>query len=226
MKPSLSVLVFLKLGGSLITDKNERETIRSDVLARVAREIKGALLANPNLTLVLGHGAGSFGHVAAAHHSTRDGVAGEKAWKGFCDVSLGQQELNRCVLSQHVPCLLRLTASSYRSRPSASASCRDGGIVSLATASLLSALRAGLVPVVCGDVAFDEVRGGTIVSTEEVFSYLAGALKPDFLLLAGETDGVIPLITRDNLDEIAAALGGSGGIDVTGGMASKVPRSL
>lgn len=41
-----------------------------------------------------------------------------------------------------------------------------------------AALDAGLVPVIHGDVAFDEERGGTVASTEEIFSYLAREMAP------------------------------------------------
>jgi isopentenyl phosphate kinase len=77
------------------------------------------------------------------------------------------------------------------------------------------------------------VRGGTIISTEEIFTYLVDELQPAWLLLAGETDGVydesgvtIPLITPGNFEQIKSALGGSRGTDVTGGMASKVRAML
>ena len=53
------------------------------------------------------------------------------------------------------------------------------------------ALASGLVPIVHGDVAFDEVLGGTIISTEEILTFLAYSLKPRWLLLAGETRGVL-----------------------------------
>jgi isopentenyl phosphate kinase len=96
-----------------------------------------------------------------------------------------------------------------------------------------NALAAGLLPVVYGDVAFDEGRGGTIISTEEVMDYLAQTLRPSWLLLAGETEGVydqagdlIPAITPTNFEAIRPALGGSRGTDVTGGMASKVQAML
>ena len=75
--------------------------------------------------------------------------------------------------------------------------------------------------------------GGTIISTEDVLSYLAGVFRPEWLLLAGNTDGVydaqgkvIPHLSADNLPRYATALGGSGGTDVTGGMASKVQGML
>lgn len=39
-------------------------------------------------------------------------------------------------------------------------------------------MEAGIVPVVHGDVAFDQELGGTVASTEEIFAFLARELKP------------------------------------------------
>ena len=63
-------MIFLKLGGSLITDKTAVSTIRPPIVHRLAGEIAAARAQNPDLRLMLGHGAGSFGHVAAAKHNT------------------------------------------------------------------------------------------------------------------------------------------------------------
>jgi isopentenyl phosphate kinase len=63
-------------------------------------------------------------------------------------------------------------------QPSASALCRDGKLVELATKPIEFALMHHLVPLVHGDVAFDETSGMTIASTEMIFAYLAPILKP------------------------------------------------
>jgi isopentenyl phosphate kinase len=99
-----------------------------------------------------------------------------------------------------------------------------------------AALEAGLVPVVYGDVIFDQVKGGTIFSTEDVFGYLATQLRPRRILLAGIDEGVfadfpactqlISEITPGNWREVVSALGGSAATDVTGGMHSKVLSML
>jgi isopentenyl phosphate kinase (EC 2.7.4.-) len=62
-------MFFLKLGGSLITDKTRENAPRLDVIRRLAREISGALATAPP-KLVLGHGSGSFGHAAARKYGT------------------------------------------------------------------------------------------------------------------------------------------------------------
>ena len=221
--------IFLKLGGSLITDKTQFEMIRADVLARVAHEIAAARQANPDLKILLGHGSGSFGHTHASQHGTRQGVQSAEQWAGFTAVSDSALRLNRIV----VKALLTAGIPAISISPSASAIVSDGEITSMATESLTAALSAGLVPVIHGDVAFDQVRGGTILSTEEVMGYLVPILQPQAILLAGETAGVydaegevIPRITPLNFDEIKGALGGSRGADVTGGMAAKVQDVL
>jgi len=222
-------IIFLKLGGSLITDKTKVERVRHDVLLRLVDEIAQARHENPALRLVLGQGSGSFGHVAAARHGTRQGVWDAAGWRGFAEVSDAAARLNRMVLTE----LMLAGIPAVSLSPSASVRCEDGRIQSIATYPVQAALEAGLVPVVYGDVAFDSVRGGTIVSTEEVMMALVGEIRPSWLLLAGETTGVydleeqvIPLINRANYAEIEAALGGSRGTDVTGGMASKVQSML
>lgn len=53
-----------------------------------------------------------------------------------------------------------------------------------------TALENGLLPLVYGDVVFDKLIGGTILSTEEQFEYLATKLKPARILLAGIEPGV------------------------------------
>jgi isopentenyl phosphate kinase len=93
-----------------------------------------------------------------------------------------------------------------------------------------------LIPVIFGDVIFDAVQGGTILSTEDLFAYLARRMRPQRILLAGIEPGVwadfpactrlLSEITPATLHEIASGLAGSAATDVTGGMASKVGEML
>jgi isopentenyl phosphate kinase len=222
-------VIFLKLGGSLITDKTGVEAVRQNVVRRVAMEIATARQANPGLRLVVGHGGGSFGHVVAAKFGTRQGVETVEQWHGFAEVHAAMVRLNRLVTEA----LLAAGVPALSLQPSASALCENGRITQIAAAPVLAALDAGLVPVIYGDVAFDSEIGGTIISTEEVMMALADELQPAWLLLAGEVPGVldlqgevIPKITAVNFDDIKPALGGSRGTDVTGGMTSKVKSML
>lgn len=223
-------LTLLKLGGSLLTDKTGDKATRPDVIARLAREIASAATAR-NGGLILGHGSGSFGHTTAKRYGTRGGVRTPEAWRGFAEVSVAAQQLNRIVADA----LAEAGLPVFSVAPSASARCDDGVLTHLELAPLASALEHGLTPLVMGDVAFDNVRGGTIVSTEEVFAYIARRMPVSQVLLAGETEGVyasmddrsvIDAITPASWERISTGVGASRGADVTGGMAGKVRDML
>lgn len=225
------MLVFLKLGGSLITDKNTPRTPRPDVVARLMHEIGEACVARPELRVVLGHGSGSFGHVEAKRYGTRQGVRSTDEWMGFAEVQHAASLLNRLVVGAAHAADLPI----FNCPPSASAVCHAGVLQAMAVAPLQAALAHSLMPLVGGDVAVDTVWGGTIVSTEDVFRYLAGQLHPAKILLAGRDVGVltqwpdgtvIPEITAANLEQLTTSLAGAHTADVTGGMASKVREAL
>jgi isopentenyl phosphate kinase len=229
--PSQST-IFLKLGGSLITVKSQPHTARSEVLNRLVDEIAAALRENTSLRLVLGHGSGSFGHVPAKKYGTRQGVHSDAEWQGFSEVWDEASSLNRMVIEA----LLLAGLPTISFPPSAAVSTQDGKIVKWNTTPIESALEHGLLPVIYGDVVFDTHRGGTILSTEDLFGHLAHQLHPSRILLAGLEEGVwedyplctrlIPKITTKNFPQLKLTLGGSGETDVTGGMESKVRQTL
>lgn len=219
------MLVFLKLGGSLITDKRVENSFRAEIAARVAAEIASALRQDAALQLLIGHGSGSFGHMVAKRYQTMTGVRTPEEWRGFAHVATVAAELNflmaRTLQAAGVPVM--------RFQPSASALSRDGELIAMQHEPIWRALTRGIVPLVYGDVALDETRGGTIISTETVFFFLANRLPVDRIFLLGEVDGVydetgavIRQITPSTLPEVERALGGSAGTDVTGGMETKV----
>ena len=233
-------LVLLKLGGSLITDKANPHTARPALLARLAAEIAEVLAIHPQTPLLLGHGSGSFAHVSAQKHNTRQGVHNPDQWRGFATVWQDAASLNRLVMDA----LLAVGLPAITLAPSACVISRERQILTWDLSPLQAALAAGLLPVIYGDAVFDTQLGGTVLSTEDLFAYLALSLHPKRILLAGIEPGVwvnqplstrewdkekgtiIPEITSMNFSEIAPSLGGSTATDVTGGMADKVRQML
>ncbi len=222
------MLTFLKLGGSLITDKHTPRTPRAGVLMRLMAEIAEARAAQPTLQIVLGHGSGSYGHVEAKKYGTRNGVHTPEQWRGLAEVQHVAGLLNHLVAEAAHKAGLPIVNVP----PSASVRCRDGLIETMALDPIRAALEHALIPLVFGDVALDEARGGTIVSTEDVFRYLAVHLKPARILLAGSEAGVLThwpageVIPEINSTESLSGLTGSHAADVTGGMTSKVREML
>lgn len=227
-----STIQFLKLGGSLITDKTTPRTPRLDIITQISNEIAEAREANPDLNLVLGHGSGSFGHVPAKKYGTRQGVNSPEGWLGFVEVWKEAFALNHIVMKALHGAGLPAVAF-----PASGAVITSGGQVTRWNLNpLRAALEAGLLPVVFGDVVFDETLGGTILSTEDIFYHLAKELHPERILLAGLDEGVyrdyphckdlIVEINSENWPKIAPGIGASNATDVTGGMASKVELML
>jgi isopentenyl phosphate kinase len=222
------MLTFLKLGGSLITDKHTPRTPRPGVLARLMAEMAEARAARPDLQIVLGHGSGSYGHVEAKKYGTRAGVRTPEGWRGFAEVQHAAGLLNHLVADAAHAAGLPIVNFP----PSASARCHNGVIETMALDPIRAALGHDLIPLVFGDVALDDIRGGTIVSTEDVFRYLAVHLKPERILLAGSDAGVLThwpdgdVIPEITSAEALSGLTGSHAADVTGGMAGKVREML
>ena len=235
-------LVFLKLGGSLITDKTQPFTPRLDKLLQVAGEIKSALSGDSGLKLVLGHGSGSFGHYAVKEQSAlldlppfspkKSGESRKSYWEGFSEVWFRASQLNRIVMEA----LNKAAIPAISLPPSAVVNAQDGIIKHWDLFALQSALKVGLVPVIYGDIVFDEVRGGVVLSTEALLFHLAHQLSLKHVLLAGLEAAVwadfpirrqtVGKITPSTFNSISGKLGGSHGVDVTGGMRSKVEEML
>jgi len=226
------VYTFIKFGGSVITDKTGRESANLDVIQRLAQAVAAARVANPALALVLGHGSGSFGHHYAARYGVHRGIPLDADHTGFALTAAAALRLNRIV----VDTLLEADVPAVSLQPSASLRSANGQITHWETTPIYEALQRRLIPVIHGDVAFDETQGTAIISTEALLSFLAlrSPLRPQRIILVGEqavytadphrdpTAQPIPLITQENIAQVLSQTGGSRAADVTGGMRSKI----
>jgi len=234
-------LVFLKLGGSLITDKTQSYSFRPGKVRELAQEIKSGLSDLPHLGLVLGHGSGSFGHFAVQENldalapsaSTTGRPRSDLAyWRGFAEVWFRASQLNRLLVEGLHDAGIPVISLP----PSSSLGSSDGQIVSWETGPIRAALDAGVTPLIFGDIVFDRVLGARVISTEVLMWHLAKELRPSRILLAGLEEAVwadfphrrtaISSITPSTIAAMTARIGGSSAPDVTGGMKSKVEEML
>jgi isopentenyl phosphate kinase len=216
------VTVVLKLGGSVITDKETPETVDDDALGDAVDAIADA---DPD-RLALVHGGGSFGHVAAADremgrtdgsHDAADVWAVHDAMRRLNDAVLGRLH------NAGVPAL--------PVHPLSVAARTEETELSLPLGSTATLLGEGFVPVLHGDVVGHAGSGATIVSGDELVTELATGLDADRVGLCSTVPGVydadgevIPQIT--DVASVADALGDADSTDVTGGMAAKVRALL
>lgn len=224
--------IFLKLGGSIITDKDKAHTARIDQIDRIGAQIKRFVDETPDKRLLIGHGSGSFGHIAAKKYGTRNGVNSAEDWRGFLEVWHEAHALDEIILDRFTRIGLPVLSFPL----SSAAVTRDSQVQTWATWPILQALENGLLPIIFGDVVLDSLKGGTLLSTEEQMAYLVSLLSPSRILLAGLEAGVwedypacthlVEKITPANYTAIQAHVFGSASTDVTGGMASKVAEMM
>lgn len=225
-------LILIKLGGSLITDKNKPYVAKLMVISRLAQEIEDA--QSPKYGIIVAHGSGSFGHTLASKYGTVDGIKRKKDIYGLCLVQQDAIAINRIVnkifLKNKLNCLSFV--------PSSFSFAQNKKLKAIFIEPIIAALNLGIIPIVFGDVILDEEKGCCIFSGEVTLDNLALELKKHSftvkkVIQCGITNGVydvhgrtINQITFKNFPRIEKQLGGSDGVDVTGGMHHKVKESL
>ncbi|WP_049926914.1 isopentenyl phosphate kinase [Halopiger goleimassiliensis] len=219
-------MIVLKLGGSVITEKDRPETLDGPALERAADVIAAALEDRDPEGLVLVHGAGSFGHHYASEHGV-DTTAGTHDAGAVLDIHGAMKTLDEFVLA-------RLRDRDVPAVPvhPFSAGHRDAaGELDLHTGQVGTLVAEGFVPVLHGDVIAHAGEGATIISGDEVVTRVATDLEADCVGLCSTVpgvldadDAVIDEITA--FEDVASVLGASDATDVTGGMAGKVQTLL
>jgi isopentenyl phosphate kinase len=229
-------VILLKLGGSVLTRKDEPETVDEVALARAAEALAG------HDDLVVVHGGGSFGH----HHADRHGItetAGTHDPEAVLAVHRAMTRLNDRVVDalreRELPAVpVHPLSGAWRDRaddPGADGDDPDGGgedraplHVPRGTVETLAG--EGFVPVTHGDGVAHRGAGVTVLSGDELLVALARGLDPDRVGVCSTVPGVLrdgAVIERvEEFDAVADALGASAATDVTGGMAGKVRALL
>ncbi len=228
-------LLFVKLGGSLITDKAMAETVRAVVLGRLCRELATFLGdASRETAVVVGHGSGSFGHMAARGtplaESDGTGAPSPALRDAAAATQLAAGRLHLLVREA----LVVAGVPAFSVSPSAATVAGADGDDFVGVRALLGAVSAGMVPVVHGDVVATRAGGLRILSTEDVFLALCAALEehalqPVGVLWLGETPGLhdadgARVERMERLEDVA--LGAPRGVDVTGGVALRARTVL
>ena len=229
MKNSLTLI---KLGGSIITNKSKPFTVQEEVLVDLVGQIKKAWNTG-KVSLILGHGSGSFGHVPAEKYKTKEGLVDTQSVYGAAVVEDAACQLNRIVVAE----CLKQGLPAFSVKPSDFLLLKNSKVSSIRLENLLTALTQGFLPVVFGDVILDTEKGFTIWSTEQILNLLAAKIHRryftvDKVIHCAETDGflvnnqVVPEINLQNFEEMKQHIKETFGFDVTGGMLHKIQEGL
>jgi len=227
-------LVIIKLGGSLITEKELPwpPITRKQTLARIAKEISSAL-KKKKVNLIIVHGAGNFGHPIVKQSKIDQGIKnGEKEKL----LSLGKTQILQNTLNIEV-CneLIKNNIPAFPYQPSSIITMEEKSKIKPFNTSIIKKLLSlGAIPVLYGVPAIDEKQNISILSGDDLLPYLAKELNATKIIYATTENGVydknektIPLITPKNYNNFAPQIKESQAEkDTTGGMMAKVHKII
>ena len=227
-------MIILKLGGSALTIKDaDKPTIDEINLDRIASEV-----ASYNQDMIIVHGAGSFGHIHAKEYAIGDKIQSDadniNKIRGMCLTQASVQLLNYKVISK----LHQKNIPAVGIKPSAFIINKDKRIDECDVDLIKRYLDEGFVPVLYGDAVLDkndDIRY-SILSGDQIITYLAKELKVDRVILSSDVDGIytdnpktnpdaelIDIVTKDTT---LTTTSNENQADVTGGMAGKISELL
>jgi isopentenyl phosphate kinase len=223
-------LIILKIGGSILTKKDQPFTANMENLQRLALEIAEAYKPK-KMKLVLIHGAGSFGHYIAEKTGIHKGMKTHEDAVAFGVTQKWQNYWNSIVvteLNKHGLPAMPVQASAF-------SVLRDNKLVWMPMRTIKELLKLGMIPVLYGVPAVDIAQGCCILSGDQILSWIADKLKPEKIIHATDVDGIftddprknpgaqlIKKVDLDKWDELKSHLSGSSSVDVTGGMFGKI----
>lgn len=231
---SAKKLVFIKFGGSIITDKGKEESVDLAVIKSLARQLKEVRNKDSNLSILAGTGAGSFGHIQVKKYKLEGGVSSEEQKLGLALVEDSVSRLNQMVVAE----LLKSRIPAVSVKPSSIFTTESGTVKCFFLDALFGFLSLGIIPVLHGDMVYDSQVGGAVLSTDRIFYELANVFSKQKILIekvifCGATRGVldrkgktIERITVKNLSEYSDVFFENKFVDVTGGMKKKVMTAL
>jgi isopentenyl phosphate kinase len=224
-------VIILKLGGSLLTDKNKAFSIRENVIENSINQI-----INYKKPLILIHGGGSFGHPLAKKYEISKGLntSIENQVLGLSVTHEAMNKLNSLLinkfLEKKIP-VIPFQPSSIFFKNYEKISTPPIGIIE-------TALDIELLPILYGDIIFDAKGSFSIISGDKIIFELCKNLqryKVSKVIFAIEKDGIfirsnnkeegnlklVSEISYNELDNLKLANLGSK-IDVTGGIRGKI----
>lgn len=215
----------LKIGGSVITDKSACRKANPKNIEKLAKTVAGIWKRGAR-DLIVVHGAGSFGHAMVIQLGLQDGVKNTAQKLGYAQTHAACCELS----SMLVAALIENGAPAISIPPAMVLALKDKRIARFDMKTVDDYLQSGYLPILFGDMAPDSILGGYPCSGDQIVAYLGKGA--ELIVLATNVDGVlddkgavVPLITRQNLQEISKHLRHTEN-DVTGGMKGKIGELL
>ena len=209
-------MILIKLGGSIITNKEKPLSVRRNTIEKIAKVIKR--VKEP---VIVVHGGGSFGHYWSVKYDMHTKPS-RYDLRGVSVVKNSMIELNKIILDVMLknklnPYCLPPTDFMTGNKP-----------ISKKILEIEKIARSGLVPITFGDALWNGRNQSYILSGDKIMTMLATKLKPRLSIFVLNEDGVYSNMKtkeliyemRDQKPSISNNL-----MDVTGGMTRKMEEA-
>ena len=210
-------MILIKLGGSIITNKQKPLTANLSAINKISSQLKKI-----NEPIIVVHGGGSFGHYWSVRYDMHTKPAKYNR-KGVSVVKNSMVELNKIILDS----FLKHSLNPYCLPPT------DFMFSNKADPKKVRAIakiaKAGLVPVSYGDVMWYGKNKFYVLSGDRIIGILSKILKPRLVIFVLNVDGVYSdMKTKKLLCEIKGEKTtiSEVEVDVTGGMSRKIKEAV
>lgn len=209
-------MILIKLGGSIITNKEKPLSVRRKTIENLAKSLKK--IKEP---IIIVHGGGSYGHYWSVKY---DMHTKERKYdlRGVSIVKNSMIELNKIILDS----MLKNKLNPYCLPPTDFMS--GNKPISKKIKEIEKIAKSGLIPVTFGDALWYGQKKTYILSGDKIMTHLAKILKPKFCIFALNEDGLYSdLKSKKLIYELQGEKPtiSENKMDVTGGMARKVDEA-
>ena len=210
-------MILIKLGGSIITNKEKPLSPRRKSIDRIIHSLK-----NIDENIIVVHGGGSFGHYWSVKYDMHTKPK-KYDLRGVSIIKNSMVELNGIILNSFLknnlnPYCLPPTDFVMENKPSIKKIKQMAEIAST-----------GLIPVTYGDALWYGEKKSYILSGDSIMTMIAKVLRPRLTIFVLNVDGLYSdlkskkLISNFKDDKLLIK---KSSMDVTGGMSRKVTEAL
>jgi len=209
-------MILIKLGGSIITNKEKPLSPRRKTIDILAKSLKK--ISEP---IIIVHGGGSYGHYWSVKY---DMHTKEKKYdlRGVAIIKNSMIELNKIILDS----LLKNKLSPYCLPPTDFMS--GNKPISKKVKEIEKIAKSGMIPVTYGDALWFGQNKTFILSGDKIMTHIAKILKPRLTIFALNEDGVYSdLRSKKLIYELKGERPSisENKMDVTGGMTRKIEEA-
>jgi len=214
--------IYIKIGGSTITEKSSNQPKpRMETIKDFCKEVKEVV--STGTSLILAHGGGSYAHPFAAKHGLDKGL-NPKDRIGVTETRFWLTELSQIFLREFLE--LKLPVIVFHPSSLLYRSLKGW---EFCFSPIRLALRNGITPLLMGDVVFDEEKGVSIISADDIPLLIPDIVDEilfliDFPGVLDKRGNPISILHREDISCLDEVLDST--IDVTGGIKEKIRKAL